>query len=117
MVLVNPKILEMSTDTAEFFEGCLSVDGFSALVKRARRVTVEFLDEQARARRLKASGWFARILQHEIDHLNGGLYVDRMEPRSFATTDNLTRYWKDTSIDMVRKALGLDEKAKLVNRP
>ena len=93
MVLANPKIVEVSEETAEFFEGCLSVEGFSALVKRSRRVTVEFLDEQARPHRIEATGWFARILQHEIDHLHGHLYIDRMETRSFATMDNMSRYW------------------------
>ena len=106
LVLVNPKIVESSVETAEFFEGCLSVAGFSALVKRAHRVVVEYLDERAQAQRIEASGWFARILQHEIDHLNGYLYIDRMEPRSFGTIDNLTRHWKDSPTAAVRKALG-----------
>lgn len=107
MVLINPKITAMSEETAEFFEGCLSVAGFSALVKRSRRVTVDFLDEQAQPQKIEASGWFARILQHEIDHLNGHLYIDRMESRSLATMENLTRYWKDARVDAVRKALGI----------
>lgn len=107
MALINPRIVASSEETAEFFEGCLSVAGFSALVKRARGVTVEYLDENAQARRLEASGWFARILQHEIDHLHGRLYIDRMETRSFATIDNLARHWKDRPIAAVREALGL----------
>ncbi len=107
MVLINPRIVEYSAETAEFFEGCLSVAGFSALVKRARRVTVEYLDENAQACRIEAAGWFARILQHEIDHLHGRLYIDRMETRSFATIDNLSRHWKDLPIAAVREALGL----------
>ena len=73
----------------EFFEGCLSVAGFSALVKRSRRVAVEYLDERARPQRVEASGWFARILQHEIDHLSGRLYIDRMETRSFTSIENM----------------------------
>jgi peptide deformylase len=107
MVLINPRIVEYSAETAEFFEGCLSVAGFSALVKRARGVTVEYLDENAQARRIDASGWFARILQHEIDHLQGRLYIDHMETRSFSTFDNLSRHWKDLPIAAVREALGL----------
>jgi peptide deformylase len=107
MVLVNPRIVEYSEETVEFFEGCLSVAGFSALVKRSRRVTVEYLDENAQARRMEASGWFARILQHEIDHLYGRLYIDRMETRSFATLDNMSRHWKDLPITAVRETLGL----------
>ena len=107
MVLINPRIVEASADTAEFFEGCLSVAGFSALVKRSRRVTVEYLNEGAQECRIEASGWFARILQHEIDHLNGRLYLDRMEPRSFMTTENLARHWKSAPIEAVREKLGL----------
>ncbi len=107
LVLINPDIVEYSEETTEFFEGCLSVAGFSALVKRSRRVRVEYLDEQGQARQLEASGWFARILQHEIDHLNGRLYIDRMETRSFTSLDNMGRHWKDLPVESVRTALGL----------
>jgi len=103
--LFNPKIVSYSDETVDFFEGCLSVAGFSALVPRSRRVTVEYLDEQAEPRRIEASGWFARILQHEIDHLDGRLYIDRMETRTFSTLENIGRYWKDLSIAEVRDKL------------
>ena len=108
-VLINPNIVEQSGEQVEFFEGCLSLGGFSALVKRSRQVTVEYLDERGQPRRLEAQGWYARILQHEIDHLNGRLYIDRMEPRSFMSIDNLGRYWKDMPIQSIRQALGVDE--------
>ena len=107
LVLINPDIVEYSDETAEFFEGCLSVAGFSALVKRSRSVRVEYLDEHGQPQRLQASGWFARILQHEIDHLNGRLYIDRMETRSFTSLDNMGRHWKDLPVESVRTALGL----------
>ena len=107
MVLVNPTIVEYSAETAEFFEGCLSVAGFSALVKRSRRVAVEYLDERGQAQRVEASGWFARILQHEIDHLRGSLYIDRMETRSFTSLENIGRHWKDLPVEAVRAARGL----------
>ena len=107
MVLVNPKIIDYSDDTVEFFEGCLSVAGFSALVKRSRRVAVEYIDERAQPRRIEACGWFARILQHEIDHLGGSLYIDRMETRSFTSIENIGRHWKDLPVEAVRAALGL----------
>ena len=106
-VLINPVIVERSEETVEFFEGCLSVAGFSALVKRSRRVAVQYLDEQAQPQHLEASGWFARILQHEIDHLQGVLYIDRMESRSFSSLDNMGRHWKDLPVESVRAALGL----------
>lgn len=107
VVLVNPRIVEYSPDTVEFFEGCLSVAGFSALVKRSRSVAVEYLDENGEPHTIQASGWFARILQHEIDHLNGTLYIDSMETRSFASLENLSRHWKDLPIAAVREALSL----------
>jgi len=108
LVLINPRIVEYSKDTAEFYEGCLSLTGFSALVKRSRGVTVEYTDERAQPKRIEARGWFARILQHEIDHLQGRLYIDHMETRSLTTLDNLGRYWKDLPIQTVRRQLGLD---------
>ena len=107
VVLVNPRIVEYSPDIVEFFEGCLSVAGFSALVKRSRSVAVEYLDENGEPHTIQASGWFARILQHEIDHLNGTLYIDSMETRSFASLENLSRHWKDLPIAAVREALSL----------
>jgi peptide deformylase len=107
-VLINPRIVEQSSEQVEFFEGCLSLAGFSALVKRSRQVAVEYRDERGEARRIEAQGWYARILQHEIDHLNGRLYIDRMEPRSFMSLDNLGRYWKDTPLPSIRQALGIE---------
>jgi peptide deformylase len=106
--LLNPKIISYSDETVEFFEGCLSVAGFSALVPRACRIVVEYLNEQAEPRRLEASGWFARILQHEIDHLNGRLYIDRMNTRTFSTMENLGRHWKNLPVADVRNKLELD---------
>jgi peptide deformylase len=102
-VLVNPTLTLETPETVEFFEGCLSVAGFTAIVPRASRVRVEYLDERAQPRSIVAEGWYARILQHEIDHLNGKLYIDRMDTRSFGTVENHTRYWKDYSVPEFRK--------------
>jgi peptide deformylase len=52
------------------------------------------LDEHVKSRSIEASGWYARILQHEIDHLRGTLYIDRMESRTFTSLDNWNRFWK-----------------------
>jgi peptide deformylase len=102
-VLVNPTLTLETPETVEFFEGCLSVAGFTAIVPRASRVRLEYLDEYAQPRSIVAEGWYARILQHEIDHLHGKLYIDRMDTRSFGTVENYTRYWKDYSIPEFRK--------------
>ncbi|QXP90725.1 peptide deformylase [Methylococcus capsulatus] len=91
-VIVNPEIVARSEETDVFHEGCLSLAGFSARVERARWVRVSCLDHRGEPRTIEASGWYARILQHEIDHLHGGLYIDRMDPRSFTTRPNYVRY-------------------------
>lgn len=106
-VLINPRLTVTEADEAEFFEGCLSLGGFTGLVRRARAVRVECWNERAEPQEIEARGWYARILQHEIDHLDGRLYIDAMEPRSFMTNANHGRYWRERSISDVRAALGL----------
>jgi peptide deformylase len=93
-VIVNPKITDAAQEKFEFLEGCLSLSGFSAIVPRARSVRVECLDEHGKQRVISASGWYARILQHEIDHLGGTLYVDRMYARTFTSMANWDQFWK-----------------------
>ena len=102
-VLINPKISLESTPDLEFFEGCLSLAGFTAMVPRARKVRVEHLDHKGNAKVIEAAGWYARILQHEIDHLQGTVYVDRMYPRTLMTVDNFNRYWKSKSMAEMKK--------------
>lgn len=97
-VLINPKIVGTGAGQIEFYEGCLSLAGFSAIVPRTGTVRVEYLDERAEPRNIDASGWYARILQHEIDHLNGALYIDRMHTRTFTSIDNWNRYWKGKTV-------------------
>src|SRR5690349_16806540 len=94
-VLINPKLTILGSEAVEFFEGCLSLAGFTAVVPRARKVRVECLNEKAKPVVIEADGWYARILQHEIDHLGGVLYVDRMNSRTFFTQENYVRHWKD----------------------
>jgi peptide deformylase len=105
-VIINPKITHTSEPVVEFFEGCLSLPGFSAVVPRAHTVTLECLDENGRQKTIVAAGWHARILQHEIDHLNGNLYIDRMRSRTFMVLDNYNRYWKGRPIGQIRSTLG-----------
>jgi len=103
--IINPAVEEMGNETAEFFEGCLSLSGFSALVPRARSVRVTCLDERGHHKVIEASGWYARILQHEIDHLNGTLYIDRMWTRSFTTMENLAEFWKGKPVNAIKAEL------------
>ncbi|RWV96735.1 hypothetical protein GW17_00040532 [Ensete ventricosum] len=83
-VIVNPKLKKKSNKTAFFFEGCLR-----AVVERYLEVEVSGLDRNGHPIKIDAIGWQARILQHECDHLDGTLYVDKMVPRTFRTVENL----------------------------
>jgi len=97
-VIINPRIIFTSDSVVQFFEGCLSLAGFSAVVPRARSVRVECLDENGSPKVIEAVGWHARILQHEIDHLNGHLYIDRMRTRTFTSLENFNQFWKGKAI-------------------
>jgi peptide deformylase len=104
-VLVNPVLTVEDATPVRHFEGCLSLTGYVALVARAHAVRVDCLDEKGRPRTLRASGWYARILQHEIDHLDGVVYVDRMETRTFMSADDLAEHWSGLEVEDVRAAL------------
>ena len=98
--IVNPTLTVEEESPVHFFEGCLSIAGFTAIVPRALKVRVDCLNERAEPMTIRAEGWYARILQHEIDHLHGRLYIDRMESRSFfMTVDNFNRYWRTTRVE------------------
>jgi peptide deformylase len=84
-VIINPRLTVLDAGPAEFVEGCLSVPGYSAVTPRAFAVRVDALDHHGQPQVIEARGWYARILQHEIDHLNGTLYVDRMATRTFTS--------------------------------
>jgi peptide deformylase len=80
LVVVNPEILERSTDTWVLEEGCLSIPGINGEVTRAVRMRLRYQDVEGREHEIDAEGMFARILQHEIDHLNGRLFIDYLSP-------------------------------------
>lgn len=106
-VVINPRIhSNKEGQIAEFFEGCLSLPGFFAIVPRSHSVRVECLDHKGNPKTIEASGWYARILQHEIDHLQGKLYIDRMLTRSLSSIDNWEKCWKGKPISEVRSELG-----------
>jgi len=87
-VLINPRLTVVDAAPVTFFEGCLSVAGFAAQVARAHTVHVAALDHRGAPFELTARGWHARILQHECDHLDGRLYIDVMDSRTFTTIEN-----------------------------
>lgn len=107
-VVANPRLTVVTPGTAEFFEGCLSFSGFVGLVPRALEVRVDALNELGEAVTIHARGWYARILQHEIDHLHGVVCIDRMILRTLATSENHTQHWAGLGAEEVRRALDVD---------
>ena len=103
-VIANPR-LELGPEIVEFYEGCLSVEGYQAIVPRSRSVRVHALNHKGEPIVIDASGWYARILQHEIDHLRGTLYIDRMRSRTMSTARNFSRYWAGVPIAEVLATL------------
>ena len=94
LVLVNPTVSPVEDlGQVSFYEGCLSVPGITGVVARHRAVRVNALDEHARPVDRVFVGWAARIVQHEVDHLGGILYLDRVETRSLSTVDNYALRW------------------------
>jgi len=78
LVLINPEIGSSSASLETYEEGCLSIPGVYLSVVRPSAVEVSFRDEQGRPRRIKADGLLGRCIQHEMDHLTGVLFVDRV---------------------------------------
>ena len=89
IVLVNPEVVK-KTGERVVVEGCLSVPGYRGEIKRAEKVTVKALDRNGKAFRIKADDLLAEVLEHEIDHLNGILYIDLLE-----STDKLEKIEMD----------------------
>ncbi|HLD94512.1 MAG TPA: peptide deformylase [Anaerolineales bacterium] len=77
--LVNPEITRSSPEKETATEGCLSIPGLVGDVERSTSITVKALNRRGQPVKIKASGWLARIFQHEVDHLNGVLFIDRAE--------------------------------------
>jgi peptide deformylase len=80
VALVNPRVVETSDEAEKEAEGCLSIPGVSEVVERPYQVVVEGHDPTGEPVRIEAGGLFARVLQHEIDHLDGVLFIDHLSP-------------------------------------
>jgi peptide deformylase len=95
-VLINPKFKFLSKDESEDWEGCLSIDNLRGKVPRSRKVIVTALDGKGKDITIEAEGIFAVVLQHEIDHLDGILYIDRMKDMTtLSQLKELSLYGKD----------------------
>jgi peptide deformylase len=101
-ILINPVIVGVSPVTAEGWEGCLSVDGLRGKVRRSVGVRVNFLDREGKAVELDASGLYAVCIQHELDHLQGKLFLDRMTDFSTLTQlEEFDTYWRTEHAEVI----------------
>lgn len=95
-VLINPHIEPLTGEKLQSYEGCLSVPGYRGLVLRHTAVEVDYLDAAGAAKTTRAMGMPAIVFQHEVDHLEGRLFLDLIEdPRTLVTTDNYDRWHRD----------------------
>jgi len=79
ITLINPEVVKISEETEMMIEGCLSLPGYNADVKRSTSITVKARDRQGKPIRIKGEGLLAQVLQHETDHINGVVFVDHLE--------------------------------------
>jgi peptide deformylase len=105
-VLINPVYEPLGDELAAFFEGCLSVPGLQAVVPRPARVRLRGLDERGTPLDEEVSGWPARIVQHETDHLGGTLYVDKADLRSLSTHEAVAERWSQPVPRAAARELG-----------
>jgi peptide deformylase len=80
ITLINPKITSFSDETNEILEGCLSIPDFFEKVKRPSEIEINYYDENFKEQKIEVGGFLARVIQHEVDHLNGVLFFDRLTP-------------------------------------
>jgi peptide deformylase len=101
-VLINPKIIFYGPELVENWEGCLSVDGLRGKVTRPSVVRVKALDRQGKSMDFEATGLYAVCIQHEMDHLIGKVFLDRMTDMSTLTQlPEFSKYWQDEPIPVI----------------
>jgi peptide deformylase len=104
--ILNPTYRPLGDRVAAFFEGCLSLSGLQAVVERPESVRLDYLTAAGDPMSRDFSGWQARIVQHETDHLRGTLYIDRAELRSLSTNSEYAARWAEPGIGRARQELG-----------
>lgn len=101
-VFLNPRITVLDATPQSFWEGCLSVPGLRGLVARPRGVRVDYLTVDGLEQSIVAEGFLATVFQHELDHLDGVLFVDRLpDTRRLATIENYVRFWRDADPEIL----------------
>ena len=99
MALINPEIEPVTRETVEDWEGCLSIPEIRGRVPRARQIVVHAYDRTGKKIEIQASGFTARVIQHETDHLDGVLFLDRMKTfQSLTFLDEFGRYWSSSQV-------------------
>jgi peptide deformylase len=99
MTLINPEITPLGGDTDEDWEGCLSIPEIRGRVRRAREIEVKAYDRRGRRISIHARGFTARVIQHETDHLDGVLFLDRMSSLETLTyIEEFGRYWSGRKV-------------------
>lgn len=99
MALINPEITPVGKETVEDWEGCLSIPDIRGRVPRARQITVRAFDRTGKKIEIEASGFTARVIQHETDHLDGVLFFDRMKSfQSLTFIEEFGRYWSSRGV-------------------
>jgi len=105
-VIINPEYRQVGHDTATWYEGCLSIAGWQAATERAVTVELRCLDEDFAPVVERFTGWQARIVQHETDHLAGTLYLDKAILRSLSDNSSYTQRWSGADLQQARNQLG-----------
>lgn len=108
LAVLNPRYSPVGTSMASFFEGCLSLHGLQAVVARHEDVLLDFQRPDGSPGQRVFSGWQARIVQHEVDHLNGVLYLDRAQLRSLSSNAEYAARWSGTSVSEAQRELGFE---------
>lgn len=91
-VLINPAVISRSAEMEDDWEGCLSIPDLRGRLARAAKIEIEATDENGNVQKIAADGFFARAIQHEIDHLDGKVYLDRMT--DFSGLAHLDEYYR-----------------------
>ena len=103
MSLANPKVKVLPSDEYYYEEGCLSFPGINADVARPERILVTYQDIDGVEHALECDGLLARCIQHEVDHLNGVLFIDRMEKQTYAEIKKEVQELKQQTIEELKK--------------
>lgn len=108
-VMINPALEPLGNETVEINEGCLSVPNLRGSLERRLAIRIRYLDREGTEREEVKRGLTAGTFQHEVDHLDGVLFVDRADPRSFATWEQFDRHQRD---EFLRRVARLNEELK-----